>query len=586
MSIPPAQIVMLKKASATGLPLIFLPLHRSHVDYIAVTFTLCNNSIRSPLVAAGENLRIPIFGWILRGLGAFFIKRWMDPESGKRDKLYRASLHTYMTQCIEAGHYFEFFIEGGRTRTGKPCMPKGGLLSVFVDAYLSGTLQDALLVPVSVNYERLVEGSFVREQTGESKQPESFRSAISGIWAALTRHYGTVRVDFNQPFSLNELVRSFQNKMRNTMGSLHVSPSTTSLYGTDVVVEEQRQLVDCIARHILYDCSRSTAVMSTNALAFLLLNVYRDGVKLVDLALALDKLREELYSSGKDTGFTGESIDVIEHAVKMLGPGLVLKERSSDCVVIKPVTVLPNVIELAYYSNTLLPHFVLEGIVGSTIHYLSRQDPSQRVSCDKLLDTCADLCEILQFEFLFTETCQNLNDALFETVDKMATSEILISVQGTKMSSKRNVGCPRNLDIIDDDDNFYRPPCTIYKNLKDHPKLVLYSRLLMPIIDTYTITAQALYTLVGTQKPERDFVNYVLTQIKRFFEKGVISCGESVSTDSVRNCLKLFEKWSVLEVLNQSNIKICYLNSNYDSELNLEPVVDRIQCFQFSSNNE
>lgn len=81
-------------------------------------------------------------------------------------------------------------------------IPPGGLLSVFVDAYLSGILDDALLVPVSVNYEKIVEGSFVRELTGAPKQPETFRSAIAGIWKALTSHYGIVRVDFNQPFSL------------------------------------------------------------------------------------------------------------------------------------------------------------------------------------------------------------------------------------------------------------------------------------------------------------------------------------------------------------------------------------------------
>uniref|UniRef100_A0A171A1G0 Glycerol-3-phosphate acyltransferase 1, mitochondrial n=2 Tax=Triatominae TaxID=70999 RepID=A0A171A1G0_TRIIF len=62
ISIPEAQVEMLKQASQRGLPMIFLPLHRSHIDYIAVTFTLCNNNIRAPIVAAGENLRIPVFG--------------------------------------------------------------------------------------------------------------------------------------------------------------------------------------------------------------------------------------------------------------------------------------------------------------------------------------------------------------------------------------------------------------------------------------------------------------------------------------------------------------------------------------------
>lgn len=122
----PAHIEMLKNAAsrASNVPLIFLPLHRSHLDYILVSFILLNNDIRAPIVAAGDNLKIPVFGALLRGLGAFFIKRKIDPIAGKKDNVYRAVLHTYMQQALFAGHNVEFFIEGGRTRTGKPCMPK------------------------------------------------------------------------------------------------------------------------------------------------------------------------------------------------------------------------------------------------------------------------------------------------------------------------------------------------------------------------------------------------------------------------------------------------------------------------------
>lgn len=66
---------------------------------------------------------------LLRGLGAFYIKRKIDPVAGKKDIVYRAVLHTYMQHALRAGHNVEIFIEGGRTRTGKPCMPKSGVLS-------------------------------------------------------------------------------------------------------------------------------------------------------------------------------------------------------------------------------------------------------------------------------------------------------------------------------------------------------------------------------------------------------------------------------------------------------------------------
>lgn len=148
---------------------------------------------------------------------------------------------------------------------------------------MDGTISDALLVPVSVNYERLVDGNFVREQLGQKKQPETFRSAISAMWHILHSRYGLMRIDFNEPFSIRELVKSFnkfnqqnENGLIGAGGSVipkqlqHIQ-SSSSLYGTDCVQEEQRSLVDSIARHVVYDCASATAVMTTNAVAFLLL---------------------------------------------------------------------------------------------------------------------------------------------------------------------------------------------------------------------------------------------------------------------------------------------------------------------------
>lgn len=78
----------------------------------------------------------------------------------------------------------------------------GGILSVIVDAYLDGTIEDALLVPVSMNYEKLVDGNFVREQLGMPKQMETFGAAMKAIYKVLNSHYGSIRIDFNQPFSM------------------------------------------------------------------------------------------------------------------------------------------------------------------------------------------------------------------------------------------------------------------------------------------------------------------------------------------------------------------------------------------------
>lgn len=588
----PSQIQMLRRAEKSNLPLIFLPLHRSHLDYIVITFILCNSSIRSPLVAAGENLNIPFFGWLLRCLGAFFIKRRMDPITGQRDILYRSILHTYMIQCLGAGHNFEFFIEGGRTRSGKPCMPKGGLLSVFIDAYMDGTIDDALVVPVSINYERLVDGNFVREQMGKPKQMETFGSALSAIWHALTSHYGSMRVDFNQPFSLRELVTTFQSKLSTLNGKkiLHTVPSSASLYGTDVI-EEHRQLVDSIARHIIYDCCRSTAVMSTNATSFLLLNLYRTGVELEVLVEAMDKLREQIKFSDRDVGFTGESVDVVNHAIDVLGPGLIRRERGSEGIIVTPVTILPNVIELSYYSNALLPHFVLEAVVATSVHSLLKAKDSSKktVFHTELLEQSLTLCDILQFEFIFTRTCQSLAVALAETIETFCAYDIFLLNEklfteeqewGIRLAQRMEEDMSDEENISDEEYTNNNKQGPEYQVNEDSEKYQLYKVLLQAIVDAYTASALNLHQLVSRQVPERDHVEAVLHDIRTRLETGEFTRGESVSVDTVRNSLKLLEKWDVLDCHNQDHIKLYYLGAQYDDEASFANVITKVQQFQ------
>ena len=166
------------------------------------------NNIKPPLVAAGDNLLIPFFGNLMRGLGAFFIKRRLEEKDGKKDSVYKAILHSYMTENLREGNSLEFFMEGGRSRTGKSLRPKYGLLSVVVDSVIEGVVEDAFIVPVAISYEKLIDGSFVGEQLGKTKQAESFSLAARSIWSTLHSKFGSVRVDFCQPFSLKDYLHN------------------------------------------------------------------------------------------------------------------------------------------------------------------------------------------------------------------------------------------------------------------------------------------------------------------------------------------------------------------------------------------
>ncbi|XP_034128048.1 glycerol-3-phosphate acyltransferase 1, mitochondrial isoform X2 [Drosophila guanche] len=596
------QIEMLKTASkrSPGTPLIFVPLHRSHLDYIMVTFILTNNDIRSPLVAAGNNLQIPVFGGLLRGLGAFFIKRKIDPVEGKKDVLYRAALHLYLTHALKQGHNVEFFIEGGRTRTGKPCMPKGGILSVIVNAFMDGSIPDALLVPVSVNYERLVDGNFVREQKGEKKIPESFKNAISGIWKALNSKYGRMRIDFNEPYSIRELVNSFNQIAREdgiakiykpAARPLQHNQSTSSLYGTDVVCEEHRNLIESISRQVVFDCAAATSVMSTNALAFLLLTRYRQGAEEQLLAAALDELRNSL-SGCKDIGFAGESSHVLEYACELLGTGLVTRTRNENGrMFIRAVDSVESFIELAYYSNALAPHFALSSILMTTFHSLLAKSPdAAAVSRKKLIEASLENSQIYRYEFILNKPTQvlehllekNLDDLLFRDYLRLPEEDKDIPFEDIRKARK----LAKHLDLDDDEDHLSGDnnenddddggPQLLYRNetLQQQRNIC---EVLAPFACTYLTVAQALQILHRNSMLESEFINFVIYELSAKVKRGSCIYAESISTDSVRNCLKLLEKWSVIEVCNQQGMRLISLNTLYEmSRESLNTIVKKI----------
>ncbi|XP_067010408.2 glycerol-3-phosphate acyltransferase 1, mitochondrial isoform X2 [Anabrus simplex] len=631
----PGQVKMLKQASQTGLPLVFMPLHRSHLDYILISFILLNNNIKSPLVAAGDNLRIPVFGWLLRGLGAFFIKRRMDPITGHRDLVYRAALHTYMMECLRAGHNMEFFIEGGRTRTGKPCLPKGGLLSIIVDAYVDGTIEDALLVPVSVNYEKLVDGNFVRELLGQPKEMETFSNAIRGIWSTLNSNYGMMRIDFNQPFSLRELVTSFhangKAKLYVPMESLrddrpgfsdtnsnsllpvsdkhlHAIPSSASLFGTDFVDENNRLLVESIARHVMFDACTSMAVMSTNAVAFLLLNKYRAGTSLDNLVKALDALRKELMYGEKDMGFTGESVDVINHAVELLGPGLVKRERRlqhvdgesepEPVVYITPVTMLPNVIELSYYSNAVTPFYILDAVLVTALYSLLPFDlynpggdadsADRSISHAKIIRAACELCDILQFEYIFTRPCQHLEYALQDKIENLKVKDIL--VENMRELTAEEERCMRFAKYVVDDNSseeeggsLSNSPEYIVKTDRESVRhLDFLHGLLRPLVDMYASSALVISRLVDRELTEKELVQEVLAEMKTQLDRGIAHYPESLSVDPIKNSLKLFERWGVIECYLQDKLKLYYLKDEYNTDSSVRKVFEKITKYQWS----
>ena len=176
-------------------PLVLTPSHRSYFDFMILSTVFYGNHLVPPHVAARDNMAFGPFGFLFRRAGAFFLRRSFE------DPLYRIVFRTYVTHLIKQGFTQEFFIEGGRSRTGKTLAPRLGMLAWNVDAFLMTARRDLFFVPIAITYEKLVEESaIVSERRGEKKEAES----VLGLVRArkfLRSRFGSVCVNFGEPIS-------------------------------------------------------------------------------------------------------------------------------------------------------------------------------------------------------------------------------------------------------------------------------------------------------------------------------------------------------------------------------------------------
>ena len=159
-----------------GAEIIYVPCHRSHMDYLLLSYVIYRKGFAVPHVAAGVNLDMPVIGHFLRKGGAFFMRR-----SFKGEVLYGAVFTQYLGFMMARGHPLEYFIEGGRSRTGRMLAPRTGMLSMTLRSYLREPNRPVVFMPVYFGYERIVEGrTYIGELSGkpEGKGERSRRAQV------------------------------------------------------------------------------------------------------------------------------------------------------------------------------------------------------------------------------------------------------------------------------------------------------------------------------------------------------------------------------------------------------------------------
>lgn len=291
------------RAAAPGHEVVYVPCHRSHADYLLLSYQLHQAGVVVPHIAAGVNLNLPVIGPLLRRGGAFFLRR-----SFKGNALYSVVFNEYLAQLIDRGVPIEYFIEGGRSRTGRLLAPRAGMLVMTVRAFLRAPRRPVLFQPVYIGYEKLMEGkSYVGELSGKTKEKESLLGLLRGL-KVLRQRYGHVALNFGEPIELNPLLDAASPDWRSTSADPDAKP------------EWLNGVIDELAEKIHVNINRAADVNPINLLALALLATPKHAMAENDLLAQLELMKallEELPYSDRMTLTPMDPAGIIAYGEQM-----------------------------------------------------------------------------------------------------------------------------------------------------------------------------------------------------------------------------------------------------------------------------
>ncbi|QOC22688.1 glycerol-3-phosphate 1-O-acyltransferase PlsB [Wenzhouxiangella sp. AB-CW3] len=322
------------REQAPGHEIVYVPCHRSHMDYMLLSWLLYHRGFVPPHIAAGVNLNMPLVGPLLRRGGAFFLRRTFRSQP-----LYAAVFNQYVTLILDRGVSLEYFIEGTRSRTGRLLPPRAGMLSITIRAFLRNPGKPVMFQPVYIGYERLAEGSsYISELSGRQKKPESlsdFRNVIN----ILRKNYGEVAVSFGEPILLNRLLEAHHPEWSGEPLDENSKPRWLS------------GMVDDLARQIMVNINRSADVNPINLLATALLASRKQALDEDDLERTIGLLKDIIALTAYSDRITLTTLtpgQVIEYGLEL---GIIERQEHPLGNIIR--TDATNAVLLTYFRNNI-----------------------------------------------------------------------------------------------------------------------------------------------------------------------------------------------------------------------------------------
>ncbi|XP_043359094.1 glycerol-3-phosphate acyltransferase 2, mitochondrial isoform X2 [Dermochelys coriacea] len=615
------QLEMVRRAAQMpDVPLVFLSTRKSQLDGLLLPFLLFSQGLGVPRVTWEYQAYTPSLRALLSWLGGVFLPPGAEhmPDSD-RGALSRAILASYIEELLKSQQHLVIFLEEPVSGVSRLSAPGGEWLALVLGAVRAGAVPDVMLVPVGIAYDVAPNASC--GGLSGSAQPFGLWSCLLAIRRALGREFGCVRVDFAQPFSLQEYTansifrRSCSRKSLEELLLPVILGKSPDLLdwekweewypGLGAAVElkaDERVLVGRLGLHSLSAGVSCSAVMAVAIMSALLLHKHREGVFLSRLMSDFSWLVEEILLRNRDVGFSGRLRDLVLHALSLLQGCISLHRLSRGDVLVAPRETEAAVRELSWHSAALLPVFTCEAVGACAINALLVEmlpflGPAELpaavvLSQEELSRKALALLQLLPRDFLLLQPCQSVSCYGQDVLDKLIQCGLLVAEE----APSERLACdtarrrfPRKLlwkemeDFNDSDSDYDQDAgkrCFKISQLDNCPDFFLFlCGLLGPLLKTFERAAAFLAESGG---PERE-LEYV-EKLQRFLvrkarEDGSFECtNRSLAASSVRT----FKELGVLRTRPGPAGPILHLSETFSTKGNQEQLEKFIGQFTSS----
>ncbi|EOC1016039.1 glycerol-3-phosphate 1-O-acyltransferase PlsB [Cronobacter malonaticus] len=346
-----------------GHEIVYVPCHRSHMDYLLLSYVLYHQGLVPPHIAAGINLNFWPAGPIFRRLGAFFIRRTF-----KGNKLYSTVFRAYLGELFSRGYSVEYFVEGGRSRTGRLLDPKTGTLSMTIQAMLRGGTRPITLVPIYIGYEHVMEvGTYAKELRGATKEKESLLQMLRGL--SKLRNLGQGYVNFGEPLPLMTFLNQHVPEWRDAIDPIEaVRPAWLTPTVNEIAAQLMVRINNAGAANAMNLCC--TALLASRQRSL----TREQLTEQLDCYLSL--LRNVPYAADA-TVPDATATQLIEHALQM-NKFEVEKDTIGDIIVLPR----EQAVLMTYYRNNIMHMLVLPSLIAAIVtqhRRISREAVQQQV---------------------------------------------------------------------------------------------------------------------------------------------------------------------------------------------------------------